>query len=157
VVYDELQGLESFVENSISTFFENHIRRRMPFDDCVMDVAIIQREVSVSGEQKVVVIEFNGFDEYTGPSLFSWDRDSAVLRSSGGAVSTRLRTTLLENISNVAEVCVESTEFLEKERILKHRHLLPGASNQKQETLMEISSRKPQIMQEAPCLDCCLC
>jgi hypothetical protein len=81
---------KQFIWETISRFHTSN-KGCIPYNDCVMDVAILHGPDAMttwtSGEgnefpvAEVILIEFNPFDKFTGPCLFHWDRDAFILNT----------------------------------------------------------------------------
>jgi hypothetical protein len=136
VVHSELQGQENFIRDVIQRFFDEH-RDAIPFDQCVMDVCVVPAAVGrdppsstepaisplASADARVVLIEFNPYDRHTGPALFDWSRDDALLRGGGQPCAVRLRALPVLGAPVLAEVMARDRAEQER-RVFRNSALL---------------------------------
>eukprot|EP00762_Andalucia_godoyi_P000475 ANDGO_03035.mRNA.1 hypothetical protein NAEGRDRAFT_57308 len=118
--YEDLQDQEMVVREGIRMFYEKH-KNEIPYDNCVMDVALLPRRDSSGFIATIAlqIIEFNPFDRFTGASLFDWTVDRDVLTS--GPLCVRIRKQPMENIEQLVEIWAETSE---EPRLLKQEALL---------------------------------
>ena len=88
--FPQLVEKHDAILDSLTSFFETHIRDAIPFDSYVIDFAI--------DDEKIYIVELNPFGTVSGACLYDWNRDHDLLHGILSAKTTlRVRVEPMEN------------------------------------------------------------
>jgi len=124
VVYPQLKDQIYYIQMRIHGFVQQHVSK-FPFQTCVMDVALVIKRDNDGFilSSKVIVIEFNPFDTFTGPSLFDYVRDAKILKE--GPLSVRIREHPFEGAASYCEMMIEEMYKDVPKQRLHNSNLIP--------------------------------
>ncbi|KAL9657809.1 hypothetical protein ABK040_013147 [Willaertia magna] len=104
--YEKLNKNKQVYQHAIQSFFDNFIKEKLPWNNCILDFILIEDNNDNNNTQqennlnlKVEILEFNPFNRFTGPALFSWSKDIEILKGNE-PFEFRLRTEPLPVLRN---------------------------------------------------------
>lgn len=144
--FAELLGRQADIVAAIDSFFTRHVRHRLPFDDCIMDVLLPFAVDPASGSlavpalidpDAIQLIEFNPFNRFTSPCLFSWTRDRRIIV---GKAPLQLRLRLEPFAQRVTTQQTLDLSHLDPDILQQHKELLDLVSDFLEDDFARIDS-----------------
>jgi len=75
--FSEISGMEDQIKQDIIHFWQTRIKEAVQFKNYIFDVAAVEG----SEKKQWILIDIKPFEEWTDSALFSWGKDSSILKS----------------------------------------------------------------------------